>query len=94
MPNSAADKRGLMNHGQTKSFKGSVSLIGHLLPTIEEPGRFTSRLDLFRLRSRIEGRIILDPIAIVALTQATEAVTYIRAVFNYTEVHLVDMNMD
>jgi hypothetical protein len=71
-----------MNQGYTKGFKGSVAFAFSLRPTIEEPGRFTGRLVFRGLQFRIEGRIVLNPIVIVALTEATKAIAHVSAVFN------------
>jgi hypothetical protein len=77
-----------MEQGQTQGLHGSATFMGRLRPTVGEPGPFTDRLGLGRLGFRIEGRIILHPIGIVALTEATEAIPYFRAVFNYADLHL------
>jgi hypothetical protein len=78
-----------MEQGQTQGLHGSATFMGRLRPTVGEPGGFTDRLGLLRLGSRIEGRIVLDPIGIVAPTQAAKAIPYVRAVFNYADLHLV-----
>jgi hypothetical protein len=77
-----------MEQGYTQGLNGLLGLLRSLLPTIREPGCFTGRLDLFWLRSRIKQGIVLDPIAIVALTEATKAAPYRMAIINYTDVHL------